>query len=277
MKSAIPAPDPSQGGGDGLITTRAEWDGNTLQQSLTDDNSNQTQYTYDNLDKVVAYTKGVCVPPTLADSCDPPTTTRYEYDPDDNIVMLTDENGSVTQNEYDAINRVLQSDVLHGPGVVGTGLNTYEYDGLSRLTMATDDNEPADPNDDSDVIRGYDSLSRVVRETQQIGPLPEHPVNWGWRAENLRSSLIYPNVRILVYTYDDLDRLETVEDRGAPQTIAEYDYIGRSRVAQRLYPIKCYPAHPPDRHRRYRIRRAWPCGRTPAPASRRFRHSRLPA
>ena len=238
VKSGIPAADPSQGGGDGLITTRHQWDGNTLLQSVTDDNGNQTQYAYDNLDRVVTDTKGACVPPALADSCDPPTTTTYAYDQDSNVVVRTDEHGSVTQNEYDAINRVLQSDVVPGPGVVGTTLNTYEYDGLSRLTRATDDNEPADVNDDSQVLRAYDSLSRVIEESQQLGlgPLLGIFFSNSWRAENLPTEREYPNERIVTILYDDYDRLRVLDDGAPASPIAEYDYIGPSRVAQRVYP-----------------------------------------
>ena len=36
---------------------------------------------------------------------------------------------------------------------------------------------------------------------------------------------------------DTLDRLDTVEDSGATQPIADYDSIGAWRVAERAYPI----------------------------------------
>ena len=238
VRTATPTPDPSQGGGDGLITSVYQWDGNSLLTSLTDDNGNRTGYTYDNLDRLVAETKGTCVAPALADSCDTPTTTTYEYDQDHNLVRTTDENGSVIDSQYDAVDRVIATTVTTGgAGVVGTTATSYEYDGLSRLTRATDNNDPADSGDDSTVTYAYDSLGRVIEETQQIGGQAPSAVSSAWRAENLRSSLTYPNGRVLVYTYDGLDRLKSVADQFDEVAVAEYDYIGPSRVAQRVHPM----------------------------------------
>ncbi|WP_372369012.1 hypothetical protein [Candidatus Uabimicrobium sp. HlEnr_7] len=50
--------------------------------------------------------------------------------------------------------------------IVGTTQQTFQYDGLSRLIRATDNNDPSDPNDDSEVIKVYDQLSRLVEERQ---------------------------------------------------------------------------------------------------------------
>ena len=233
----VPAPDPSQGGGDGMITVGYDWDRNSLRTSLTDDNGNQTQYTYDNLNRQLSETKGLCVPPALADRCDPATTINYEYDQDDNVATVADENGSIIVSQFDAINRSTGSNVTRGVGVLGTTATSYQYDGLSRLVGASDNNEPADSSDDSVVTFAYDSLSRVIEETQQIGGLSTRAVSSSRRAENLRKNLIYPNSRTTEYTYDQRDRLNTVADQGAAQDIADYDYIGTGRVAQRHYPI----------------------------------------
>jgi RHS repeat-associated protein len=237
VKTTTPTPDPKQGGGDGLITMRHGWDRNSLQTSLTDDNGNQTQYTYDNLNRRLTETKGICVSPKLADRCDVPTTIISEYDEDDNVVRLTDENGSIVQCKFDAIKRRTACQVTRGAGVVGTTANSYEYDGLSRLTRATDNNEPTDASNDSIITFAYDSLSRLIEETQQVGAQSPKAISSAWRAENLRSGLTYPNGRLLDFTYDRLDRLKTIADHGAPQAIADYDYIGPSRVLQRRYPI----------------------------------------
>ena len=63
--------------------------------------------------------------------------------------------------------------------------------------------------------------------------------NWysDWVAENQRTSLHYPNNREVVTTYDALDRAQTIADSGAPQVIADYDYIGTGRVLVRTSPI----------------------------------------
>ena len=204
--------------------------------------------------------------PPLADRVDddPPTTTVYGYDEDGNILILEDENDSETFSKYDGIGRRIAARVFRSgqadshtgdpvfapvpvsdpanpsatiPAVVGTTIQDYEFDGLSRLTRATDDNGPASVADDSTMTYAYDSLGRVIEETQQIRSLPARVVSSGWRAEDLRSGLTYPNGRVVDYTYDDLDRLDTVEDHGAALSIADYDYMGSLRVARRAYPI----------------------------------------
>ncbi len=237
VSSTIPQPDLAQGGGDGLVTTRYEWGQNSLLRSITDDNGNQTQYAYDNLDRRTAVTKGFCVPPALADRCDATTTVAYEYDRDHNVARVTDENGSVITYTYDAPNRRTAADVIRATGVTGTTAVRYEYDGLSRRTRATDNNEPSGLGDDSVVTYIYDSLGRLVEEGQRIGTGPTRAVSSGWRADGLRTSLTYPNGRALDYRYDELDRLKSVQDSGATQELAVYQYIGATRVAGRAYPI----------------------------------------
>ncbi len=236
VKTATPPPDPAQGGGDGLILLVTDWDANSLPVSQTDDNGNQTQYTYDNLDRRVTETKGICAPPALADRCDPPTIIVSLYDQDDNLARLFDENGSRTSCRFDALNRDTSCRVTRAAGVVGTTQATYQYDGLSRLTRATDNNDPAVNSDNSTLTLAYDSLSRVIEETQRIGTTRTRAISGAWRAEGLRSSLIYPNNRAVTYAYDLLDRPATIADAGLP-TIAEYDYFGPRSFITRIGPV----------------------------------------
>jgi RHS repeat-associated protein len=208
--------------------------------------------------------------PPLADSVGdhPPTTIVWGYSPNDLVLIMQDENNSEVFTKYDAINRPIavrifrtgQSDSFAGdmifapspvnpiptdhshddenaPPVVRTTIQNFQYDGLSRRTLATDNNDPTTASDDSTVTDAYDSLSRVIEETQQIGALPTKAIDSAWRAESLRKSLTYPNGRIEVYTYNHLDRLASVADQGAPQDIADYKYIGVDRVLERAYPI----------------------------------------
>jgi RHS repeat-associated protein len=208
--------------------------------------------------------------PPLADRIDdhPPTTSMTGYDPTSNVLIRSDENNSYTYTKYDGIDRPIavrvfragQSDSFLGDlifapnpaslptnhsfddettfqAVVGTTIQNFQYDGLSRLTRATDNNDPTNTADDSTVINAYDSLGRIIEETQQLDTLPAKAIDSAWRAETLRKSLTYPNGRVEVYTYDGLDRLATVTDQGAAQAIATYQYIGVSRVLVRAYPI----------------------------------------
>lgn len=116
-----------------------------------------------------------------------------------------------------------------------TGANQAVAPAL-RLVRATDNNDPAIAADNSLVTHAYDSLSRIIEETERIGALDAKAIDSAWRAENLLSGLTYPNGRQLAYTYDRLDRLDTVSDAGAAPPIADYDYIGTYRVLVRAYP-----------------------------------------
>lgn len=93
-----------------------------------DDNGNRTSFGYDSLNRKASQTN--------ADG----SAWAFTYDRDHNLKTLTDPNGSVVSKTYDALNRLIQLDVTHGAGVVGTTRETYSYDGLSRVVRATDDN-----------------------------------------------------------------------------------------------------------------------------------------
>ncbi len=234
VKSATPTPDPTQGGGDGLISIHYEWDRNSLLARQTDDNGNQTRYRYDNHDRLFKVTKGISVSPNLADRVDEPTTITYFYDQDDNIVKVEDENGTVTETTFDGINRRTNYTITRAPGIVGTTELTFQFDGLSRMTLATDNNEPADPGDDSVITFAYDSQNRVVEETQQIGALPVRAVSSAWTADD-RTGITYPNGRALSYIHDGLDRIDEIWDEFDVLPLADYDYIGSDRVLIRRY------------------------------------------
>lgn len=201
---------------DGRITTTSAYDGNSRLTSLTDDNGNVTRYSYDALNRVTVE--------TFADKM----TKEYTYDRDDNVVRYKDNNGTIQNCLYDAINRRVRCDITRAPGVIGTTLNQYEYDGLSRLTRMTDNNEPKNPGDDSTVTMAYDSLSRKIEEVQN-----GKAITGAWFAGEQRVALTYPNDRKIALTFDDLDRLKTINDAGAPTEIVRYDYIGPGRVLER--------------------------------------------
>jgi YD repeat-containing protein len=202
--------------------------------------------------------------PSLADRVDPPTANIYGYDEEGNLLILEDQNDNEVFQRYDAIDRAIATrvfrsgqvdshfgdpifapDPLSDPShpsapfaaIVGTTARDTEYDGLSRLTLATDNNEPLTVGDDSSVTRAYDSLGRLIEETQQVGFLPPRPVDYGWRAENLNFSLTYPNGRVVERTFDLVDRVDKLRDAGQPLPIADYRWIGQDRVLVRAAPV----------------------------------------
>ena len=229
---------------DGRIVSDFEYDANSRTAATADDGStsgdqntsigviepssalgNVTRVEYDELDR------------PILEQYDDATTRSFDYDRDDNIVQMTDQVGNVFDYTYDGIDRPVRIDVTRntGAGVIGTDLVTREYDGLGRVTSTIDNNEPADPLDDSLVTFAYDSRSRLLEERQQLGPAAASVVSSRWGGDDNRLVLIYPDNRQIEYTYDALDRVASVRDAAEPQPFAEYDYIGPDRLLERRY------------------------------------------
>src|SRR5262249_23516859 len=132
------------------------YDDNSRITSQTDDNNNATNYFYDALNRRTITVYADC------------TSDSISHDEHNNVVASNDENGTAANYSYDALNRLTSKNIVtFGPGVSSeTTSENYQYDGLSRLIVATDN--------DTMVTRGtggtsgYDSLSDVLRETQEI-------------------------------------------------------------------------------------------------------------
>jgi len=185
------------------------WDASTRLKTQTDPNGNTTTYTYDGLNRQtgIAYADG--------------TSIGQVFDVHDKVVERTDANGSVSTTTYDLLNRRVRSEIMTDPGVAATTtFEAFQYDGLSRIVRAEDD--------DSIVTRGYDSFSRVLVETQNGRAVASQydPVG------NMLAG-VYPGGRIVQNTYDELDRKMVIQDQQG--LIASYDYVGANRVRRRDY------------------------------------------
>ena len=150
--------------------------------------------------------------PSLASTVNsPPQTTVWGYSPNNDVLIYQDANGSETFTKYDAINRPIavrifragQHDSFAGDPtfapapvnpiptngstavVTGTTIQNYQYDGLSRMTYAFDNNDPTTSADDSTVTDAYDSLGRIIEEAQTIGGQPTQVISSAWRADAL--------------------------------------------------------------------------------------------
>ena len=228
--------------GDGYITASYQYDGNSRLQSFTDDNGNRKIYTYDDLNRSILCTYGNVVDPALADRQDAVTTEEWLYDKDDNLITFTDQNRSVHTYQYDALNRQVQRSVSVAAGnpfnLSGTTLQTMEYDGLGRKTRCTDNNDPGNADDDIVCTYVYDTLSRVLEESQSIGALPARVTTQQYdnslaTAGNLQSTaMIYPDGRLIEQTYDANNRIQSIADIEQAPIIA-YDYIGSDNRVER--------------------------------------------
>jgi RHS repeat-associated protein len=207
---------------DGQVMLQTTWDVNSRMTARVDDNGNTTRYQYDDLNRLVRE--------IFADG----TMNVHTYDADSHRLQTTDENRSVIARQYDGIRRPTALTITRGSGVIGTTQQTFQYDGLSRITRAADNNESGDSGDDAVVTLAYDSLNRRLEEVQN-----GQAISSRWDGDNNRLGLVYPNGRELGFTFDQLDRIDRISGQG-PGTrdqgpIAEYDYIGANRVLERTY------------------------------------------
>ncbi len=148
---------------------------------------------------------------------------------------------------YDGLNRRLSVSIAHAAGnphnLTGTVAQSFEYDGLSRKTRCTDDNAPATAADDIVCTYAYDTLSRTLEQTHQIGSFTPRVQSYEYDeslpgAGNLQpTAQVYSDGRRLEYQYDDINRQTSIADDGFEiNPIVTYDYIGRTaRVLRKQY------------------------------------------
>ena len=118
----------------GTITTTRTWDDSSRLTSRTDDNGNTTSYDYDALDRLITI--------DLADG----TQRSHIHDVHDNRTITTDANGTVVTQTHDRLDRLVGRTIAPASGVLGTTTESFAYDGLSRLVLATDDDSTVHPD-----------------------------------------------------------------------------------------------------------------------------------
>jgi hypothetical protein len=112
------------------------------------------------------------------------------------LVIEQQRNGTVVKHFYDQLQRLMKREVIPAEGVEGTTLETFEYDGLSRVTKATDD--------DSELQFQFDRASRLEWE-KRTGKLVEYTYD---KLRNILS-LKYPKNRLLERDFDHLNRIKS--------------------------------------------------------------------
>ena len=233
--ATLPLLDANQGGGDGIITTKYEYDPNGMMSALIDDNGNKSVWTFDNQNRKVAEAKGYYVAPALADRKDAATTISWSYNADTSVSVQTKEDGTVLAYTYDTHGRLTQIDVTATSGVIGTTEQRFLYDGLGRRMASFDNNDPSTTNDDAVATWRYDSLGRQVEETLQIGANnTTQTVTTNYKGAR-KSSLVYPNGRGIHYSYHGGGPLESISDTADhANPIVTYEYIGGRTITKMM-------------------------------------------
>ncbi len=199
----------------GSITTTQVWDGNGNLLQLIDDRGDVTSFQYDTMDREVLMTFH-----------DGSTRTRV-YDEANDVVTYTDENGSVFSNTFDPAGRKVSVSISLATGVVGTNYQSFQYDGLSRMT----DSQDSVSGTVAEVVTVYDSLSRVLEESQVYDGATRNVTNAAYTSSPL-TGFTFPNGRQLVNYYDVLYRRTLAQDVTNTLDVASWQFFGPSRVAE---------------------------------------------
>ena len=205
-----------------LLLQRAEWDDNNRLIAWVNAANHSTKYTYDALNRLssIIYADG--------------TTRHFERDSNGNIVRLTDPNRSIITNRFDAQNRLIERSIESGTAG-SPQIEKFHYDGLNRLVAAI--------TDSATTVRRYDSLSRLLEESQS-----GRAIKYEYDSAGNRVRLIYPSGQEVRKSYDSLRRVTEVRD-GQSQFIASYSYGSGTQILEQQLGnvLKAAFTYEPDR------------------------------
>jgi RHS repeat-associated protein len=200
--------------GRGVIRTDVVLDGNGRVAELIDDRGAGTALGYDSLDRQVTL--------TFHDGSVRTNTFNAASD----IVAYVDENGSAFAFTLDAIGR--RTAVAITPAALtslyGTTAQSFQYDGLSRMTFSQDSASTT-----SIVQPYYDSLGRVLEENQNIGSVSHYVTHNAWKSYPA-TGFTFPSSRQLTIGFDALYRKNTINETTGGASIAAWQFFG-NRVA----------------------------------------------
>ena len=187
----------------------------------------------------------------LVQVADATGVVRYDYDPNGNLVSVTDPLGRTIRYEYDVMDRrVAKTDALgqteryeyDQTGNVTRVIDrkgqasVYEYDLLGRRVTARDADGGRTEfaydaggrlvravSDGDAVLLEHDALDRLVAETTSLGT-----IRYAWDALGRRATLTRPDGTSVAYAYDAGSRLSRLA-HGTTTVELEYDGLGRRR------------------------------------------------
>ena len=172
------------GAGSSIVTTTI-YDANSQVTQLIDDRGGVSSYLYDTLDRQ-----------TQMIFHDGSTRTSVYNDASD-VITYTDENGSVFANTFDPLGRKTTVAITLATDVEGTTAQSFQYDGLSRMTFARD----SVSSTNADVTTVYDSLGRTLEESQTYGSNTRNATNDAFTSYPV-SQFTFPSGRKIDNTYD---------------------------------------------------------------------------
>ncbi len=159
----------------------------------TDGLSQQTSYSYDNLDRItkITYAGGI--------------TVSYVYDDNGNLSSMTDPTGT-TSYTYDKDNRLLTKTLPGGAQL------SYSYDAVGNLASFTDGG--------GKVSYSYNQVNELVTLTEPGGA----KTTFGYDAKGQRTSTSYPNGVVMNMVYDKAGHLTNIWATKGSTALVAFDY-----------------------------------------------------
>lgn len=188
-----------------------------------------TSYTYDAAGNQTSITTGTSVTSYEYDErgrietlTDPMGMQElYVYDTNGNLMTKTDRNNAVTTYVYDGLSRKLSETVIEDSTQTAQTVIVYNITG--QLAGTT--------NSDVTATYSYDDLSRRITESETGGIVKEYEYNTADLRTGFELKLNNVTEQSTSYTYNSMNRLETVLDSASLTATYTYDTNGnRSSV-----------------------------------------------
>ena len=204
-------------------------DSRTLKRAIKrnpiDNGFQETNYSYDERNRLVTHSRP-----------DGDIWT-FKFDENSNRIGWTDPLGTTITDTFDERNLVEYRNIERGTGIVGTDYESYDFDGLGRLTSSSN---YADGDLISASAWAYNTQSAPETHDQTIADYTGSILGtWTTKAEfdesGFRTATIYSDGRTVRHSKDQLDRLQESYDETNGFSIASYQYRGPRAIAQRTF------------------------------------------
>lgn len=160
--------------------------------SVTDANSNRTEYTYDGHNRLQRW---YFPSKTVAGSANYSDYEEYSYDNNGNRTTLRKRDGSLIHTQYDNLNRAVLKDV---PGTNSDVYYGYDLRGLQLYARFGSHNGAG-------VTEVYDGFGRRMSSSTNMGGV-QRTLNYQFDRHGNRTQVTHPDGHSFSYHYDDLDR-----------------------------------------------------------------------
>ncbi len=190
--------------------------------SEADDNSNTTEYQYDEVGR-----RTKIIMPDLEEYA-------FEYNASGQPFRITDARGVQTTQTHDLNNRLTRRDINPMGNTIGGALREdFTYDSLGRVQHAQTWSDVLGTQPLTSVTRDYDSRGRVLEEVQHLAEDGifvsghERTVTYAHDLADNLVGMVYPHGRTIHREYDEVNRLIGIyNDAAMVDPIRTMEYIG---------------------------------------------------